>query len=140
MPFKGTGKHKYSFQRVEVPPLPIHFCDCEEHCGPFEMANETYISALNSAAYKKERSIMTSVMNKFLEKEGNEVPKPEMVNFSAEGIAVDAAAGDVQLNETDEALEEDADNLVTNIGVGQNEDMLLQLLGKKTNLGHQVSD
>ncbi|KAG6477390.1 hypothetical protein ZIOFF_066645 [Zingiber officinale] len=140
VPFKGTGKHKYSFQRIEVPSLPIHFCDCEEHCGPSEMANETYMSALNSAAYNKERSIMTSVMNKFLEKEGNKVPEPGMVNFSKEGIAVDTAGGDVQLNETDEALEEDADNLVTNIGVGQSDDMLMQLLGKKTNLMDQVHE
>ncbi|XP_051114199.1 protein REPRESSOR OF SILENCING 3 [Andrographis paniculata] len=34
IPLKGTGKHKYSFQRVEAPSLPIHFCDCEQHSGP----------------------------------------------------------------------------------------------------------
>ncbi|EYU28280.1 hypothetical protein MIMGU_mgv1a003363mg [Erythranthe guttata] len=38
IPLKGTGKHKYSFQRVEIPPLPIHFCDCEEHSVPPESA------------------------------------------------------------------------------------------------------
>ncbi|EPS66732.1 hypothetical protein M569_08046, partial [Genlisea aurea] len=31
IPLKGSGKHKYSFQRVEVPPMPVNFCDCEEH-------------------------------------------------------------------------------------------------------------
>lgn len=31
LPISGTGKHKYSFQRIEVPPLPTYFCDCEEH-------------------------------------------------------------------------------------------------------------
>lgn len=142
MPFKGTGKHKYSFQRVEVPPLPIHFCDCEEHCRPAETINETYTSALNSAAYKKERSIMTSVMNKFLEKEGNKVHEPGMVSFLTEELDVDTH-GDghgIQLNQTDKTQEEDADNLVTNIGMGQSDDVLLQLLGKTTNLMDQVSE
>ncbi|KAK9114673.1 hypothetical protein Syun_021470 [Stephania yunnanensis] len=34
LPYSGTGKHKYSFRRIEVPSsLPINFCDCEEHSG-----------------------------------------------------------------------------------------------------------
>ena len=31
IPVLGTGKHKYSSTKVEVPPLPVNFCDCEEH-------------------------------------------------------------------------------------------------------------
>ncbi|KAK9114676.1 hypothetical protein Syun_021473 [Stephania yunnanensis] len=34
LPYSGTGKHKYSFRRIEVPSsLPINFWDCEEHSG-----------------------------------------------------------------------------------------------------------
>ncbi|XP_078149221.1 RNA-binding (RRM/RBD/RNP motifs) family protein [Carex rostrata] len=74
LPYKGSGKHKYSFQRVEVPStLPLHFCDCEEHCGPSESANQTYLSALDSAAHEKELSIMHSVMNKLLKESGEKV-------------------------------------------------------------------
>ncbi|WOL08529.1 hypothetical protein Cni_G17282 [Canna indica] len=163
--FKGTGKHKYSFQRVEVPSLPIHFCDCEEHCGPSEMANETYISALNSAAYEKERSIMTSVMNKLLQKEQNEVPESGTRSLSMEAVAIGTSDDNIQLKQTDEAQEDDEgnldtnigtsddniqlkqtaqedddDNLVTNIGVGESDDMLMQLIGKKMQSTNQVQE
>uniref|UniRef100_A0A0R0JCW9 Uncharacterized protein n=1 Tax=Glycine max TaxID=3847 RepID=A0A0R0JCW9_SOYBN len=40
IPFSGTGKHKYIFQNIKVPPLPVHFCDCEEHCKPFVLERE----------------------------------------------------------------------------------------------------
>lgn len=59
LPFRGTGKHKYSFQRVVVPPLPVHFCDCPEHCEDIQ----------NDKINDKEISMMNSVMNKLLNKE-----------------------------------------------------------------------
>lgn len=43
LPFRGTGKHKYSFQRVEVPSLPVHFCDCPEHNNPTETPKVTRV-------------------------------------------------------------------------------------------------
>lgn len=43
LPFCGTGKHKYSFQRVEARPLPLHFCDCPEHSDPVETPKETRV-------------------------------------------------------------------------------------------------
>ncbi|URE16279.1 hypothetical protein MUK42_11778 [Musa troglodytarum] len=137
--YKGTGKHKYSFQRVVVPSLPIHFCDCEEHCGPSETANETYISALNSAAYEKEQSIMTSVMNKLLEKEENEVPASVVKSVATQAIIVNASDDDIKPKQTEEAQETDAD-FVTNIGVGESDDMLMQLLGKKAHSVDQVQE
>ncbi|CAL9127155.1 unnamed protein product [Musa acuminata var. zebrina] len=137
--YKGTGKHKYSFQRVVVPSLPIHFCDCEEHCGPSETANETYISALNSAAYEKERSIMTGVMNKLLEKEENEVPASGVKSIAAQAIIVNTSDDDIKPKQTEEAQETDAD-FVTNIGVGESDDMLMQLLGKKAQSVDQVQE
>lgn len=59
LPFRGTGKHKYSFQRVVVPPLPIHFCDCPEHCDDIQ----------NDKISDKEINMTNSVMNKFLNRE-----------------------------------------------------------------------
>ncbi|RLN07459.1 uncharacterized protein C2845_PM11G14140 [Panicum miliaceum] len=81
LPFKGSGKHKYSFRHIEVPSYPIHFCDCEEHCGPPEAANNEYASVLNAAAYEKERNIMNSVMNKLFEKENEHFDSSEMEKF-----------------------------------------------------------
>ncbi|XP_057524597.1 protein REPRESSOR OF SILENCING 3 [Amaranthus tricolor] len=43
LPFRGTGKHKYSFRRVEVPSLPVHFCDCPEHNNPTETLKVTRV-------------------------------------------------------------------------------------------------
>ncbi|XP_044411467.1 protein REPRESSOR OF SILENCING 3 [Triticum aestivum] len=86
LPFKGSGKHKYSFRNIEVPSYPIHFCDCEEHCGPPEKANEEYAAVLNRVAYEKERNIMNSVMSKLFEKDteqidSSEVQKQDVVNI-----------------------------------------------------------
>lgn len=138
LPFKGTGKHKYSFQRVEVPSLPIHFCDCEEHCEPPEAAIEKYQSALNSAAYEKELSIMNSVMSKLFAKENSEMDPSRKPEVDTEVNNVDNYENDVQVGGTEAANEEDEDNLVTNIGVGQTEDMLMQLIGRETPAVNQV--
>ncbi|XP_047160085.1 protein REPRESSOR OF SILENCING 3-like [Vigna umbellata] len=72
IPFSGTGKHKYSFQNIKVPPLPVHFCDCEEHCSPFvtERGRLSIDGAAESAGMNDEEiSIMNAVMNKLLQKE-----------------------------------------------------------------------
>lgn len=72
IPFSGTGKHKYSFQNIKVPPLPVHFCDCEEHCSPFvtERGRLSIDRAAESAGMNDEEiSIMNAVMNKLLQKE-----------------------------------------------------------------------
>lgn len=125
LPFKGTGKHKYSFQRIEVPPLPIHFCDCEEH---YELSkSQEHLSSLNSVAYVKERSIMTSVMNKLFEKEENEMAASGMIKLAENANTMDLSNNDIQVKETEEIQEADADNLVTNIGLGQSDDMLALL-------------
>ncbi|XP_058179060.1 protein REPRESSOR OF SILENCING 3 [Rhododendron vialii] len=72
LPFKGTGKHKYSFQRVEVPPLPVHFCDCEEHSHhsyTAEGKDFLDLEAQGGGLDKKELDMMKLVMNKLLERE-----------------------------------------------------------------------
>lgn len=70
IPFRGTGKHKYSFQRVEVPSLPKHFCDCEDH----SVTSHNEIDKRNcdkkeenGGMNKKEIHIMNEVMNKLFE-------------------------------------------------------------------------
>ncbi|TKY72981.1 Nucleolar protein 8 [Spatholobus suberectus] len=72
IPFSGTGKHKYSFQNIKVPPLPVHFCDCEEHCSPFVTEREKLSidgAAESGGMNDEEISIMNAVMNKLFEKE-----------------------------------------------------------------------
>lgn len=72
IPFSGTGKHKYSFQNIKVPPLPVHFCDCEEHCKPFVPEREKLSidrAAESGGINDEEISIMNAVMNKLFEKE-----------------------------------------------------------------------
>uniref|UniRef100_A0A0D9VC18 RRM domain-containing protein n=1 Tax=Leersia perrieri TaxID=77586 RepID=A0A0D9VC18_9ORYZ len=113
LPFKGTGKHKYSFRHIEVPSYPIHFCDCEEHCGPPEAANDEYASVLNAAAYEKERSIMNSVMTKLFEKENDHFDSLEIQNHDTDFDATEPsnARNDLQMEETEETSEEDSDGL-----------------------------
>ncbi|KAL6888643.1 hypothetical protein ACP4OV_009669 [Aristida adscensionis] len=113
LPFKGTGKHKYSFRHIEVPPYPIHFCDCEEHCGPPEAANDEYASVLNAVAYEKERNIMNSVMNKLFEKENEHFDSSEMEkrDVHVNSMEHSNAMSDMQMEEAEEAPEEDLDDL-----------------------------
>ncbi|KAF0925094.1 hypothetical protein E2562_015384 [Oryza meyeriana var. granulata] len=115
LPFKGTGKHKYSFRHIEVPSYPIHFCDCEEHCGPPEAANDEYASVLNAAAYEKERSIMNSVMSKLFEKENEHCDSLEIHNHDVDFNAMEPSntRNDLQMEETEETSEVDSDGLQT---------------------------
>ena len=63
----GIGKHKYSFQRLQVPSTPTHFCDCEEHSNEFPPPSKKQSSEVEDASYginEQELDIMNSVMNK----------------------------------------------------------------------------
>uniref|UniRef100_A0A453N961 Uncharacterized protein n=1 Tax=Aegilops tauschii subsp. strangulata TaxID=200361 RepID=A0A453N961_AEGTS len=113
LPFKGSGKHKYSFRNIEVPSYPIHFCDCEEHCGPPEKANEEYAAVLNRVAYEKERNIMNSVMSKLFEKDTEQIDSSEL---QKQGDVVNITEpsdsdNDLPMEETTETPEEDLDDL-----------------------------
>ncbi|XP_020245656.1 LOW QUALITY PROTEIN: uncharacterized protein LOC109823693 [Asparagus officinalis] len=120
LPFKGTGKHKYSFQRIEVPALPIHFCDCEEHNESSRTASKKYLSALNSGVhYEKELDIMNSVMNKLLKKESNEPNTEEETVLSAPENLSRTSIDDIHEEESEEESEVDDDELVTNIWRGR---------------------
>ncbi|KAK8635464.1 hypothetical protein V6N13_004201 [Hibiscus sabdariffa] len=72
LPFSGTGKHRYSFQRALTPALPIHFCDCEEHSGRFDATQPKEVQhceEISGAVNEEELSMMSSVMNKLFERE-----------------------------------------------------------------------
>lgn len=134
IPFSGTGKHKYSFQNIKVGPLPVHFCDCEEHCSPFitkkeklsmngeaereklSISGEAEIGGIND----EEINIMNAVMNKLLEKEkvsntkhlGKKHNSLESLNaFHSNEFEVDSATDDG---------DDDDDDLITNIATKKN--------------------
>ncbi|KAL0300279.1 UNVERIFIED_CONTAM: protein REPRESSOR OF SILENCING 3 [Sesamum calycinum] len=120
IPLRGSGKHKYSFQRVEVPPLPIHFCDCEEHSGPPESAernctdHETETYGVN----EDELNMMKSILDKLLEKENYSKTIPNEDEFIGEVNHNVTSADEFQVDDNDEDQVSDEDNLVINI-VGQ---------------------
>ncbi|CAA7408335.1 unnamed protein product [Spirodela intermedia] len=128
LPFKGTGKHKYSFQRIVVPSLPVHFCDCEEHSQLSEDLVRKRLNGLDDRKIivnEEELNIMNSVMNKLLEKEasmnvaeGRGVRREDLGHPDTET----PADGNKAAQDTDE--EADAENLVTNIGHGNIEEVL----------------
>ncbi|CAN7067250.1 unnamed protein product [Brassica rapa subsp. trilocularis] len=102
MPLSGTGKHKYSFQRVAVPSLlPKTFCDCEEHSASLT-PQETHardVEALNVGINEEEVNIMNSVMNKLLQKD------------------------DIVINEKDDIIVDTKDNILINV-VSNGKDMM----------------
>ncbi|XP_006648296.3 protein REPRESSOR OF SILENCING 3 [Oryza brachyantha] len=138
LPFKGTGKHKYSFRHIEVPSYPIHFCDCEEHCGPPEAANGEYASVLNAAASEKERSIMNSVMSKLFEKENDHFDSLETQNHDADFNTTKPsdARNDLQMEETEEISGIDLDDLqmeeAEDPSEEESDDLVLNIVTRKT--------
>ncbi|KAG6706800.1 hypothetical protein I3842_07G239100 [Carya illinoinensis] len=127
MPLSGTGKHKYSFQRVEVVhSLPIHFCDCEEHsiCHPTAKEKQTCdLETRSDGISEEELNIMNSVMNKLFERENL---------LDAVGSGKGLAKGRdnsiksvhmLQVNENEEASGTDEDNLIINVMTRRNNRM-----------------
>ncbi|CAN0838976.1 Protein REPRESSOR OF SILENCING 3 [Linum grandiflorum] len=69
LPLIGTGKHKYSFRRVDVPPLPKHFCDCEEHCDYVAVKKRNPDPEDGHDGLKEQEiNLMNSVMNRLLQR------------------------------------------------------------------------
>ncbi|KAL2229200.1 uncharacterized protein LOC105161977 [Sesamum indicum] len=129
IPLRGSGKHKYSFQRVEVPPLPIHFCDCEEHSGTPESAQRNCTDAHETETYRAnetetygvnedELNMMKSILDKLLEKENCSKTVPNEDEFIGEVNRNVAYADEFQVDDNDKDQVSDEDNLVINI-VGQ---------------------
>ena len=142
LPFSGSGKHKYSFQRLELPSLPIHFCDCEEHSYPSHTAKgkdfldlETQVGGID----EKELDMMQSVMNKLFEREyisktacsrAGLVEKEDDTAKSVDDLLADE-------NETDHMTDED--NLVINVvAEGKNSIALSGSRGQERILANEV--
>ncbi|CAL1408626.1 unnamed protein product [Linum trigynum] len=127
IPLTGSGKHKYSFRRVEVPPLPTYFCDCEEHGGnaePVKRKQNLGLSERDDGLNEQEINLMNSVMNKLLQREA--VPKPagsgsldieiDKENDQKEAAAeADGSAGEFEDQQVDDDSAEDEDNIIINI-------------------------
>ncbi|CAA7032363.1 unnamed protein product [Microthlaspi erraticum] len=141
MPLSGTGKHKYSFQRVLVPSLlPKTFCDCEEHSTSLT-PRETHVrdlEALNVGVgiNDEEVNIMNSVMNKLLGKDNKQhFEKDKQLSENDSELSED----DNELLEDDNELLEDDNELLENdniiINVASNgKDMMdseLDILSRK---------
>lgn len=148
LPFCGTGKHKYSFQRVEAPPLPKYFCDCEEHSAAFHAAEGKQIhhpaagqeeihdmEELGASVINEEElNLMNSVMNKLFERENVSnagLSGTELTNYERNSYNF---IGDLQIggNEVDSVADEY--NLVINAVSGGNNRMVLSRCQEKTTI------
>ncbi|GMJ01536.1 hypothetical protein HRI_003822800 [Hibiscus trionum] len=119
LPFSGTGKHRYSFQRVETPALPIHFCDCEEHSGRFDATKPKEVKhceEISGAVNEEELSLMSSVMNKLFEREN-------VSNTSRPAIA----------KERDDVIEPVKDSL-SNEEENDDDDLIINVVSNANNL------
>ncbi|KAI9110511.1 hypothetical protein K1719_018377 [Acacia pycnantha] len=101
IPFTGTGKHKYSFPKVEVPPLPVHFCDCEEHYSPFGTIRPKQFrnrEAEGGGMDDEEINLMNVVINKLFERENlsspTHVKKEQNCDVSPGGLQSDESEAD----------------------------------------------
>ncbi|KAL5580091.1 hypothetical protein UlMin_012533 [Ulmus minor] len=120
LPFSGTGKHKYSFQRFEVNSLPKWFCDCEEHAGPPLAEKEKRTSHLDTQSggmNEEEVDIMNKVLNAFLQKQNDDS------NVVHDDGTIQPDNGDSpELVDEDES---DEDNLILNVVSGGNNRLAL---------------
>ncbi|XP_038880727.1 uncharacterized protein LOC120072327 [Benincasa hispida] len=118
LPISGTGTHKYDFPHVEVPPLPVHFCDCEEHnvSSPIGNSKDTQtrdLNAQNGGMDEDEIKMMNAVLNKLFERQ-------EASQSSCKGTMAlndkhnSSTLTDNQLLEDNE-VDSDEDNLVLNV-------------------------
>ncbi|CAH9075572.1 unnamed protein product [Cuscuta epithymum] len=128
LPFKGSGKHKYSFQRVEVPPFPIHFCDCEQHSGSaYYTAKETDMASKSGGVDENELNIMSSVLNKIFERENRSEAPCNKVENSA-NVAYDSMVSEATNDDNDDVDEEEDDGIIINV------------IGRKNSGIHQSHD
>ncbi|KAI9110520.1 hypothetical protein K1719_018386 [Acacia pycnantha] len=113
IPFTGTGKHKYSFPKVEVPPLPVHFCNFEERScpsgtiGPMQFLNG---EAGGGGMNDEEINIMNVVINKIFERENLSSP----THIEKEQNS-DVSPGGLQYDESEADSASDDDGLIINM-------------------------
>ncbi|XP_039034304.1 uncharacterized protein LOC120170441 isoform X3 [Hibiscus syriacus] len=115
LPFSGTGKHRYSFQRVQTSALPIHFCDCEEHSGRFDATKPKVVQhheEIGGAMNEEELSMMSSVMNKLFEREN--VSNTSRAAIAKERDDVIEPVKDL-LSDVEENDDDDDDDIIINV-------------------------
>ncbi|KAM0017764.1 putative RNA recognition motif domain, nucleotide-binding alpha-beta plait domain superfamily [Helianthus debilis subsp. tardiflorus] len=121
----GIGKHKYSFQRIQVPPVPTHFCDCEEHSLAFPPPSKKQSMEIDDAIYginEQELNIMNSVMNKIFERAN---PSKKVIEHSESTNEEDEPVT-AETDEEDQLT--DDDDMIINVGNRKNDGM--DLLGE----------
>ncbi|GAV83138.1 RRM_6 domain-containing protein, partial [Cephalotus follicularis] len=144
LPFSGTGKHKYSFQRVDVPSLPTYFCDCEEHSVSAHTHNETKLSDMETKTggmNEEEVNVMNSVMKMLFQKENvlNTTVHSE-TKAGNQGNYLIQSTSDLHPCENEIDYTEDEDNLIINIVSRDNNRMaLFESQQQKTIPGNQES-
>ena len=126
---RGTGKHKCSFQRVEVPSLSIHFCDCEEHSDTTHTDKQKSLCNYDSkdgGMDEKELNIMNSVLNRIFERENYSEETPRDFKLSKK---VQSSNGTVDHLQNDKNLVNQEmvndDNLILNVVAGANDRMIM---------------
>ncbi|KAK3016006.1 hypothetical protein RJ639_006730 [Escallonia herrerae] len=126
LPCSGTGKHKYSFQRIVVPFLPVHFCDCEEHSVPSNMSKEKpaepmcHVQASSTGVNEEEINMMESVMNKLFQRNNPQQVECNEVGLAKEGASMVGLNDDQLVDENKADDVSDEDNLVLNMVTGEN--------------------
>ncbi|CAN6444880.1 unnamed protein product [Victoria cruziana] len=117
LPYSGTGKHKYSFQLVDAPTLPIHFCDCEQHSLPSAnaTAKDVAMDTRNNVVGQHELDIMKSVLEKLFNAEAKPAAGTVELNLLREMNYVSHLNNITELHNEEAAEASDSDNLITNI-------------------------
>ncbi|KAK6941183.1 RNA recognition motif domain [Dillenia turbinata] len=131
--FSGTGKHKYSFPRVDVPSsLPLHFCGCEEHsdfsCMPKGTNHDS--DTQKGGVDEQELNMMNMVMNRLFERD---------IDSNTVLRRTDEMASEKPTSKLDPLIDENEandmivdDNLITNITNGAMDiDVLLESQKRK---------
>ncbi|CAL8989458.1 unnamed protein product [Prunus brigantina] len=132
VPFTGTGKHKYSFQRVQVPSLPVHFCDCEEHSVPSHPAPPAHQNQLCPGINEQELNIMNKVMDKLFQRE-------KKVSVSDTHQSRTCALPNQPHHELPVATAAEEDNLIINIVSSNRDEDKLSELQELRSSGTQTS-
>ncbi|XP_012473040.1 protein REPRESSOR OF SILENCING 3 [Gossypium raimondii] len=129
LPFSGTGKHRYSFQRVEALAFPLHFCDCAEHSGRFNAVKQKEVrrhEEINDGMNEEELSLMSSVMNKLFERENiSNTSRPTIVKERNDFIE---PVKDLPSNE--EENDDDDDDLIINVVSNANKRTAMSRIGE----------
>ncbi|GLT77813.1 hypothetical protein SLA2020_493700 [Shorea laevis] len=122
LPLSGTGKHKYSFQRVEVSALPLHFCDCEEHAGPIHTVVKRQFhnqEEKDGVMNEEEIKIMDLVMKKLFERENISTVSSRIMSKEEDNVIRSTDSLPLDENESGE------DNLITNVVSRENNKLAL---------------